>query len=145
MKKNNLMDSQGSLFLLDEIPFKPRSPIDSHGKIVQYQTLPTLALIKPLDPKYLLKNTDSAIKYVRFKVNKTPWQARARSNSPKEEITQEKTNNDSEKKEIQKIDQKEVLKKSAELLKELQYFSKNNIYSSRGFDVCFQLFDQIFK
>ena len=142
MKNTNLMESQGSLFLLDEIPFKPQAPIDPKRKIVQYQTLPTL---KPLDPKYLLKNTDSAIKYVRFKVNKTPWQARARSNSPKEEIPLEKKNNDSEKKEIQKIDNEEFLKKYAELLKELQYLSKNNIYTSRGFDVCFQLFNQIFK
>ena len=142
MKNTNLMESQGSLFLLDEIPFKPQAPIDPKRKIVQYQTLPTL---KPLDPKYLLKNTDSAIKYVRFKVNKTPWQARARSNSPKEEIPLEKKNNDSEKKDIQKIDNEEFLKKYAELLKELQYLSKNNIYTSRGFDVCFQLFNQIFK
>ena len=142
MKNTNLMESQGSLFLLDEIPFKPQAPIDPQRKIVQYQTLPTL---KPLDPKYLLKNTDSAIKYVRFKVNKTPWQARERSNSTKEEIPLEKKNNDSEKKEIQKIDNEEFLKKYSELLKELQYLSKNNIYTSRGFDVCFQLFNQIFK
>lgn len=135
------MDAQGSVVsLLEDFFLKP--PIETPKQITQYQTLSNLTLLKPLNNKSTL--IDPSIKYVRFKVKKNLWQERARSNSPKVEEGNERKANDSEKKETPKSENKEYLKKS-DLNKEFNYLSKNNIYNRKGFEVCFQIFDQIFK
>lgn len=134
------MDAQGSINLLDDFFFK--SPIDPTKQITQYQTLSNLTLLKPLNNKSTL--VDPSIKYVRFKVKKNVWQERARSNSPKGEEGNEKRATDGERKETQKLETKESAKKS-DLNKELNYLSKNNIFNRKGFELCFQIFEQIFR
>ena len=134
------MDAQGSVNLFEDLFFKP--PLETTKQITQYQTLTNLTLLKPLNNKSTL--IDPSIKYVRFKVKKNLWQERARSNSPKLEEGNEKKANDLEKKETPKSENKEYLKKN-DLNKELNYLNKNNIFNRKGFELCFQIFDQIFK
>jgi len=107
--------------------------------------------VSPHSPKALMNpiiNSGNNIKYVRFKVNKTIEEMRARSTTPKgDELSPKKCKfRDCEKESSKKQEQlrnefQEAQDKIKKLFLDLKFLVKNEIYTKKGSEVCLQIID----